>query len=62
MTSDTIQVLHFIFTQVWSLFTSFVIPGTHVTIAEWALFALLVSLTLRFTRQILGPSENDDSE
>lgn len=40
MTSDALLVVHFLFTQIWSLFTSWYIPGTNVTPASMAFFLL----------------------
>lgn len=58
MTADGLTVLKFVFTTCWSLFTSFVVPGTHTTPAEWALFCLVFVLALRIVKNFLGlPSD-----
>lgn len=48
MTSDALLVLQTLFTTIWSLFTSWYIPGTMTTIAEFAFFLLLAFIILRF--------------
>lgn len=54
MTADTILVVQSLFTTIWSLFTSWHIPGTNVTPAAWALFALTAVLVLRIFRRVFG--------
>lgn len=54
MTQDGILVLNFLFSTIWRLFTSFEIPGTHTTPAEWALFSLLAVLVFRLIVMLLG--------
>lgn len=56
MTSDGIAVVRFLFTTIWRLFTSFQIPGTHTTPAEWALFSLLAVYVFKLISNILGIS------
>lgn len=62
MTGDGVLVVAFLFRSVWRMFTSFVIPGTHATPAEWGLFSLLVVLAIRTIRVVLipGRSGGDD--
>lgn len=40
MTYDALLVVHFLFNEIWSLFTSWYIPGTNVTPASMAFFLL----------------------
>lgn len=54
MTADGLQVLSFIFSSCWRLFTCFEIPGTHTTPAEWALFGFVVLLVIRVVRKFLS--------
>lgn len=54
MTSDAFQIVQLLFTSIWRLFTSFDIPGTKMTPAEWAFFLLFFSLFLRFLGKMLG--------
>lgn len=64
MTSDALQVLSFVFTTIWRLFTSFEIPGTHTTPAAWALFSLSVILAVKLVRMFLAlpTSETYDTD
>lgn len=52
MTSDALAILQFVFSMVWSLFTSWHIPGTHVTPAEFAFFVLTVFVLFRFIKRL----------
>lgn len=52
MTSDALAILQFLFSAVWSLFTSWHFPGTHITPAEWAFFVLTVFVLFRFIRRL----------
>lgn len=63
MTSDALQILSFVFSSIWQLFTSFEIPGTHTTPAGWALFSLSVLLAVKLVRMFLSlpTSESYDS-
>lgn len=54
MTSDGILVLRTVFVVIWSLFTSFEIPGTHTTPAEFAVFSLALVLSLRLVKIFLS--------
>lgn len=65
MTADGLAVVRFIFSSVWRLFTSFLIPGTRTTPGEWALFALLFVITLKlinliFAAGIFGGKQGKD--
>lgn len=54
MTSDALLVLQSLFSTIWSLFTSFKIPGTNVTPAMWAFFLLFAALGLRLCARIFN--------
>lgn len=56
MTSDALLVLRALFSMIWSLFTSWHIPGTATTPAAFAMFILVVALVLRSIRSILNSS------
>lgn len=53
MTSDAILVVKFVFTTIWSLFTSWHFPGTNVSPAAMAFFLLAAYAILRIIRQNL---------
>lgn len=61
MTADALLVVQFLFTSIWSFFTSWYIPGTNVTPASMAFFLLAVSLVIRLVRRyfIGGDSDGD---
>lgn len=48
MTSDAILVLDCLFTTIWQLFTSWYIPGTETTPAQFFLFLISASLGITF--------------
>ena len=48
MTSDALLAVQCIFTTIWSLFTSWYIPGTNVTPAQFFLFLSCASLGITF--------------
>ncbi len=50
MTADAVAVVRFIFTSIWSLFTSWFIPGTVVSPAAWWFFSLGVVAALRLIK------------
>lgn len=56
MTSDTIQIVRFLFTTIWAMFTSWYIPGTNVTPAGMAFFLLVASFVLRTIGYVLNRS------
>ena len=60
MTSDAILILRSIFQTTWTLFTSWLIPGTHTTPAEWLAFLLSVGITLRILAFFIGNSNPDE--
>lgn len=53
MTSDALLILQSVFVTIWSLFTSWVIPGTNTTPAEFALFILVFALVLRTVKRLI---------
>lgn len=59
MTADAILILRTIFGTIWRLFTSWHIPGTNVTPASWAFFALTVVLLIRVFRIIFSIDGGD---
>lgn len=54
MTSDAKAILSCLFDVVWRLFTSWDIPGTEITPAEFLFFLAFAGLSLRFLFRILG--------
>lgn len=58
MTADFLLLLRFVFTDLWQFFTSWHIPGTNVSPASWALFALGMVLVMRYLRKNGGDSNN----
>lgn len=52
MTADALAILQWLFSAVWALFTSWHLPGTHMTPAEWAFFVLSVFVLWRFIRRL----------
>lgn len=63
MTSDAILVLRTLFTSIWSLFTSWIIPGTHATPLSWALFLIVSAMSIKFIKHIgIKVNQNDDEE
>lgn len=59
MTADAVLILQTLFGTIWRLFTSWYIPGTNVTPASWAFFALTVVLLIRVIRVLLGIDSGD---
>lgn len=53
MTSDAILVVQCLFSTIWSLFTSWYIPGTNVTPAQFFLFLASASLGITFIVRLL---------
>ncbi len=60
MTADAMAILQFLFSAVWSLFTSWHIPGTRASPAEWAFFALTVVVLFQFIRRFGDSSGGKD--
>lgn len=57
MTSDVISILQLLFTTVWSLFTSWYIPGTNVTPASFFFFLLSAYFLIRILRHYTSKSD-----
>lgn len=53
MTSDAILVVQCLFSTIWTLFTSWYIPGTNVTPAQFFLFLGSASLGITFIVRLL---------
>ena len=52
MSNDALSVLQVVFGSIWSLFTSFKIPGTNVTPAAWGLFILFTVVFIKLIRRV----------
>lgn len=61
MSSDALAVVRSVFTDIWSLFTSWRIPGTDISPAAWALFSLFFILILQFIIRIFGDGSLDSN-
>lgn len=59
MTSDAMLVVKTLFSTIWSIFTSWHIPGTNVTPMAMALFLIVACLGLRFLYSLLGMTSLD---
>lgn len=59
MTADALAVVQFLFGGIWSLFTSWHIPGTAVTPASLGLFTLMVGVVIRFVKRLLDNQGGD---
>lgn len=59
MTADALAVVRLLFTTVWSLFTSWYIPGTRTTPAAFMMFMLFAVLVLRVMRRFLQVNGDD---
>lgn len=59
MTSDALAILQALFGPVWSLFTSWYLPGTRMTPAELGFMALALSLIIRFLKRVLNTDGGD---
>lgn len=53
MTSDALLVVQCLFSTIWSLFTSWYIPGTNVTPAMFFLFLGSAGLGITFVARLL---------
>ena len=58
MTADGLAVLKCLFGSVWSIFTSWHVPGTNVSPAMWMLFFVVASMGLRVFLRVLGSSSS----
>ena len=54
MTADGVLVLKCLFETIWSIFTSWKIPGTAVTPAMMGVFLIVAGIGLRVFLRILG--------
>ena len=54
MSSDALLILRTLFGAIWALFTSWYLPGTRMTPAEFAFLILTVSLLIRFLKRLLS--------
>lgn len=54
MSSDAVAVLQMLFGPIWSLFTSFHFPGTHITPAELGFFFMFVPVIFKFLSRLFG--------
>lgn len=54
MTADGLLVVHCLFQTIWSIFTSWQIPGTAVTPAMMGVFLIVAGIGLRIFIRILG--------
>lgn len=62
MTHDALLIVKFLFDTGWAFFTSFKIPGTNVTPAEWAFFALFVVIVIKITRSYFTSFDGGDDD
>lgn len=53
MTSDAILIVQCLFSSIWSLFTTWYIPGTNVTPAQFFLFLGSAGLGITFIVRLL---------
>ena len=56
MTSDGLLIVQFLFSQIWTFFTSWHIPGTGVTPGGFLLFLLSASIGLRIIMHLFNQS------
>lgn len=61
MTQDAILVLKMLFVTIFSLFTSFRIPGTFATPLSWVLLSLCFVAVLKMLKRqfFIGPDDDD---
>lgn len=59
MTADALLVVRFLFTTIWSFFTSWYIPGTNVTPAAMAFFLLASAAILKIVKVYLFGGDSD---
>lgn len=60
MTADAVMVFEMLFGTIWTLFTSWEIPGTHMSPAEWAFFVLGTVLIVKILKRLLLDKYDDD--
>lgn len=56
MTSDALASVQMLFSSIWSLFTGWNLPGTHMSPAEWAFFALFLVILFKFVSRLFNTS------
>lgn len=54
-----LDVIHFLFVDLWHLFTDWHIPGTTVTPAAWALAGLVLVKVIQIIRVLYGIHSGD---
>lgn len=57
MTADALLVLQTLFGSIWSIFTSWHIPGTAVTLAAFFLFLLFSAFVIRFIKSLFSGTD-----
>lgn len=57
---DFLDILNFIFVDLWEFFTSWYIPGTTVTPAAWAISGLVLVKVVQIVRTIFDIKNGDD--
>lgn len=60
MTADVVLIIRTLFTSVFSLFTSWYIPGTNVTPASFFIFLIVAFLVLRVISRVFGGGDKDE--
>lgn len=61
MTNDALLVVKCLFETIWSIFTSWHIPGTNVSPAAFFLFLITASVGLSFVYRLFGLNPSLDS-
>lgn len=59
MTADALLVVQFLFTSIWSFFTSWYIPGTNVTPAAMFFFIMAVTVVFRILKRYFLGGDGD---
>lgn len=62
MTQDAFSVVQLLFSSVWSLFTSWNIPGTNVTPGGFAVFLAFAFIMIRFVHNLLHESYHSEGK
>lgn len=60
MTADALQVVRFVFTEIWKLFNSWYFPGTNVTPAGMAFFILASVMIIKIIKIYLLGGGSDE--
>lgn len=61
MTSDAFTLLSHVFGSVFTLFTSWRFPGTHVTPAQLGFFFMFLPVLFRFVSRVFGFEVGEDT-